>query len=102
MAICMPYDFRCSEESPIIRRKAYGRRIGIGIPLPHMTPDQIHLVRKSFAHIEPKAQIAAICFYRRLFELAPEFRPLFKRSIEEQSAGGQQAAGADGVRDRQG
>ena len=50
-----------------------------------MTPDQIHLLRKSFAYVEPKAQIAVISFYRRLFELAPEMRPNFKASIEEQS-----------------
>ncbi len=50
-----------------------------------MTPDQIHLLRKSFARVEPKAQIAVLSFYRRLFELAPEVRPLFKTSIEDQS-----------------
>ena len=50
-----------------------------------MTPDQIHLLRKSFARLEPKAHIAVLSFYRRLFELAPESRQLFKNSIEEQS-----------------
>ncbi len=50
-----------------------------------MTPDQIHLLRKSFARIEPQAQIAVLSFYRRLFEIAPDLRPLFKTSIEEQS-----------------
>jgi hemoglobin-like flavoprotein len=50
-----------------------------------VTPDQIHLLRKSFSHVEPKAQIAVISFYRRLFELAPGLRPLFRTSIEEQS-----------------
>ncbi len=51
-----------------------------------MTPDQIHLLRKSFSRIEPKAQLAALAFYRRLFELAPELRALFTTSIEEQSS----------------
>ena len=51
-----------------------------------MTPDQIHLLRKSFSQVEPKAQIAVLSFYRRLFELAPGLRPLFRTSIEEQSA----------------
>lgn len=51
-----------------------------------MTPDQIHLLRKSFARVESKAQIAALAFYRRLFELAPEVRPLFRASIEEQAS----------------
>jgi hemoglobin-like flavoprotein len=50
-----------------------------------MTPDQIHLLRRSFASIEPLADIAALSFYRRLFELAPQVRPLFKSDIESQS-----------------
>jgi hemoglobin-like flavoprotein len=51
-----------------------------------VTPDQIHLLRKSFSHVEPKAHIAVLSFYRRLFEIAPGLRPLFRTSIEEQSA----------------
>jgi hemoglobin-like flavoprotein len=51
-----------------------------------MTPDQIHVLRKSFDRVEPQAQIAALSFYRRLFEMAPQFRPLFRTSIEEQAA----------------
>jgi hemoglobin-like flavoprotein len=50
-----------------------------------MTPDQIHVLRKSFHRVEPQAQIAVLSFYRRLFEIAPELKPLFKTSIEEQS-----------------
>jgi methyl-accepting chemotaxis protein len=51
-----------------------------------MTPDQIHLLRRSFAKLEPHATVAALAFYRRLFELAPQVRPLFKNDIESQSA----------------
>lgn len=51
-----------------------------------MTPDQIHVLRKSFARVESQAQIAALAFYRRLFELAPEVRPLFTSGIEEQAS----------------
>jgi hemoglobin-like flavoprotein len=51
-----------------------------------MTPDQIHLLRKSFSRVEPKAQLAALSFYRRLFEAAPELKPMFRASIEEQAA----------------
>jgi hemoglobin-like flavoprotein len=51
-----------------------------------MSPDQIHLLRRSFARLEPHAKIAALAFYRRLFELAPAVRPLFKSDIESQSA----------------
>lgn len=50
-----------------------------------MTPDQIHLLRRSFAKIEPQASLAALAFYRRLFELAPGVRPLFKADIESQA-----------------
>lgn len=51
-----------------------------------MTPDQIHLLRKSFSRVEPQAQIAVLSFYRHLFLLAPELKPLFRTSIEEQSS----------------
>lgn len=51
-----------------------------------MKLDQIHLLRRSFARLEPHATIAALAFYRRLFELAPQVRPLFKSDIESQSA----------------
>ena len=51
-----------------------------------MTPDQIHLLRRSFAKVEPHSTVAALAFYRRLFELAPQVRPLFKSDIESQSA----------------
>lgn len=50
-----------------------------------MTPDQIHLLRRSFARVEPQAPLAALEFYRLLFEMAPGVRPLFKSDIEEQS-----------------
>jgi methyl-accepting chemotaxis protein len=50
-----------------------------------MTADQIHLVRKSFLRIDAMGHVAALVFYRRLFELAPELRPLFKSDIEAQS-----------------
>lgn len=51
-----------------------------------MTADQIHLLRKSFGRVEQQAQVAALVFYRRLFELDPSLRPLFKTNIEEQAA----------------
>lgn len=50
-----------------------------------MTPDQIHLLRRSFAKIEPQSALAALAFYRRLFELAPQVRPLFNNDIESQA-----------------
>jgi hemoglobin-like flavoprotein len=50
-----------------------------------MTADQIHLVRKSFLRIDAMGHVAALVFYRRLFELAPELRRLFTSDIEAQS-----------------
>ena len=49
-----------------------------------MTPRQVELVRSSWAKIEPISETAARLFYRRLFEVAPEVRPLFKTSISQQ------------------
>lgn len=50
-----------------------------------MTTDQVHLIRKSFATLARHEHVAALIFYRRLFEIAPELRPIFKGDIEEQS-----------------
>ena len=49
-----------------------------------MNPAQIKLLRESFALVEPQAHIAALVFYRNLFELNPSLRPLFHTSIELQ------------------
>jgi hemoglobin-like flavoprotein len=42
-----------------------------------MTPQQVEQVQASFAKVAPIADQAAALFYRRLFETAPEVRPLF-------------------------
>ncbi|WP_118134132.1 globin family protein [Oceanicella sp. SM1341] len=42
-----------------------------------MTPDQIALVQQSFERISPQAEAAGGVFYDRVFELAPQVRPLF-------------------------
>jgi len=42
-----------------------------------MTPEQIDLVQTSWAKVAPIADQAADIFYDRLFEIAPEVRPLF-------------------------
>lgn len=49
-----------------------------------MTLDQIHLVQASWAKVQPFQAVAADLFYGRLFELAPDTRPLFKRDIHVQ------------------
>ncbi len=50
-----------------------------------MTPEQVHLIRKSFAELSRHEHIAALVFYRRLFEIDPNLQRLFKGDIEEQS-----------------
>jgi hemoglobin-like flavoprotein len=42
------------------------------------------LVQTSFAQVRPIAETAAALFYRRLFELDPTLRPLFKGDLKEQ------------------
>jgi hemoglobin-like flavoprotein len=49
-----------------------------------MTPEQITLVRDSFAKVAPIAPAAATMFYDRLFVLNPALRPLFKGDMAEQ------------------
>lgn len=50
-----------------------------------MTPHQIQLIRRTFALVAPIANIAALAFYKRLFELDPSLRFLFRSDIEEQA-----------------
>lgn len=45
----------------------------------------IHLLRKSFAEIERQTHMAALEFYRRLFEACPHLRPMFSTEIEAQA-----------------
>jgi hemoglobin-like flavoprotein len=49
-----------------------------------MTPDQIKLVQTSFAQVAPIAATAADLFYGRLFEIAPQLRPMFPEDLTEQ------------------
>ena len=49
-----------------------------------MTPEQISLVKESFAKVAPISEKAAALFYGRLFEIAPEVRPLFRGDMTEQ------------------
>ena len=51
-----------------------------------MTPDQITLVQDSFAKVVPIKGVAAELFYKRLFEIAPEVKPLFKGDMTEQGS----------------
>ncbi|HEY8615692.1 globin family protein [Phenylobacterium sp.] len=51
-----------------------------------MTPDQIQLVRATFAEVAPIRAQAARLFYARLFEVAPDVRPMFKADLAAQGA----------------
>ena len=49
-----------------------------------MTPDQVKLVQQSFSKVAPISDQAAILFYDRLFEVAPQVRAMFPADMSEQ------------------
>lgn len=49
-----------------------------------ITPRQVQLVKETFAKVAPIAPQAAELFYGRLFEIAPDVKPLFKGDMKEQ------------------
>src|SRR6516225_10608007 len=49
-----------------------------------MTPREKSLVQETFAKVAPIADTAAALFYRRLFELDPGLKALFKVDMREQ------------------
>lgn len=49
-----------------------------------MTPEQVRLVQQSFSKVAPISESAAELFYGRLFETAPEVKPLFRGDMKEQ------------------
>ncbi|MGJ4997427.1 globin family protein [Bradyrhizobium sp. HKCCYLS3077] len=49
-----------------------------------MTPSQIALVQESFAKVAPISDQAAVIFYNRLFEVAPQVRAMFPEDLTEQ------------------
>jgi nitric oxide dioxygenase len=49
-----------------------------------MIPDQIKAIQHSFDKVNPIADRAAALFYGRLFEIAPEVKPLFRGDMTEQ------------------
>jgi len=49
-----------------------------------MTPSDVQLVQESFKSVAPISAQAADLFYGRLFEIAPEVRPLFPQDLTEQ------------------
>jgi nitric oxide dioxygenase len=49
-----------------------------------VTPDQIKLVQDSFAKVAPISEAAAVLFYDRLFEIAPQVKAMFPADMTEQ------------------
>lgn len=49
-----------------------------------MTPQQINILKSSWAKVVPIKDTAAELFYRKLFELDPAVKPLFKGDMKEQ------------------
>lgn len=49
-----------------------------------MTPDQIRLIRSSFARVLPLGASVSDAFYDRLFAVAPSVRPMFRNDIKMQ------------------
>jgi hemoglobin-like flavoprotein len=49
-----------------------------------MTPEQVTMVQESFKKVVPIAGTAADLFYSRLFEIAPDVRPMFPVDLREQ------------------
>jgi hemoglobin-like flavoprotein len=59
-----------------------------------MSPEQVALVRESFAKIVPISEQAAVLFYDRLFAIDPSTRPLFHGDMKNQRAKLMAAIGA--------
>jgi len=74
-----------------VRKKCHPTKVGVR-RAPRLrkfccvTIEQKLALRKSFQAVEAAPVVAALIFYRRLFELDPALRPLFKTDIEIQSA----------------
>ena len=49
-----------------------------------MTPDQVKLVQSSFSKVAPISEQAAVMFYGRLFEIAPQVKSIFPADMTEQ------------------
>ena len=49
-----------------------------------MNPLQIKLVQESFAKVAPISDQAAVMFYNRLFEIAPQVKAMFPADLTEQ------------------
>jgi len=49
-----------------------------------MTLEQVKLVQDSFSKVAPISEMAATMFYGRLFEIAPDVKPIFPADMTDQ------------------
>jgi hemoglobin-like flavoprotein len=49
-----------------------------------MTNQQVQLVQQTFMQVLPISDLAARLFYKRLFEIDPSLKPMFKGDMQEQ------------------
>src|SRR5689334_1526816 len=49
-----------------------------------MTPEQVSLVQQSFSKVAPIADTAAVMFYDRLFDVAPQVKGMFPADMTDQ------------------
>lgn len=64
----------------LFKKKPKTEAVPSGLP----TAEQVKLVQESWAMVEPIADAAAELFYGRLFESAPEVKPLFSGDMKSQ------------------
>lgn len=64
----------------LFKKKPAAPEAPAGLP----TAAQVKLVQESWAKVEPIADTAAELFYGRLFETAPEVKPLFSGDMKSQ------------------
>lgn len=50
-----------------------------------MTKERVALVQQTFFKVLPISDLAAELFYKRLFEIDPAVRPMFKGTMQEQA-----------------
>jgi hemoglobin-like flavoprotein len=50
-----------------------------------LTPQQVELIRSTFALLEPKSGVAGLAFFQRLFALDPSLRALISGDIDAEA-----------------
>jgi hemoglobin-like flavoprotein len=58
---------------------------GATVGVMKLTPQQVELIRSTFALLEPKSGVAALAFFQRLFALDPRLRALISGDIDAEA-----------------